>query len=59
MIYLVLINDRDIRYHHLGAGPQNLKFLETNIEILLIDICGNYEPISTTFSKMRLLSGGK
>jgi len=53
-----LINDKDICCHRFGAGPPKLKILKNkNIEISLIDICSNYQLISTKLSEISLLSG--
>jgi len=41
----------------LGRPPKIKKFVAKIIEISLIDICGNYEPISSTFSEINVLSG--
>jgi len=55
---IVLINDKDICCHFFGAGPPKLKIMKNeNVEILSIDICGNYELISTKFSEISLISG--
>jgi len=51
---MVLINDSDICYHHLGAAPQN-KIIVFNI--LLIDIFGKHEPISTKCAEISVVSG--
>jgi len=47
-----------ICFHHPGADPPKLKILKNkNIEISSVDICDNYELISTKFSENVLLSG--
>jgi len=39
-----------------GQAPQNENFVNENIAISSIDICGNYELICTKFSEIVLLN---
>jgi len=44
-----LINENDICYHHLGEAPPKQLFY---FKILMIDIFGDYKPISTKISEI-------